>query len=192
MSRHNDVNRFLRLALSGLLVFNHALGASFAIWGILVLSASVFSPSPAQAAPQLIAFQGRLTDANSNPRNETVSMTFSIHDALINGAQLWTETQPAVVVSNGIFSAQLGSVTPIPITVFNADTRYLQVQVGSETLTPRQRLLSSPSAMHSSSAANSVQLGGVDASLYATKQYADVNGGLVLLGSTNTWTALEA
>ena len=151
MSRHNDVNRFLRLALSGLLVFNHALGASLALWGIITLSASVFSPSSAQAAPQLIAFQGRLTDANSNPRNETVSMTFSIHDALTNGSQLWTETQPAVVVSNGIFSVQLGAVTPIPPSVFSSDTRYLQVTVGAEALTPRQRLLSSPYAVSAAS-----------------------------------------
>ena len=183
-TRFDSAHRWLRLALSGLLVFNHIVGASFALWGILALSATVFSPSAVHAAPQLIAFQGRLSDANNNPRNESVSMTFQICDSLGGDCsaapgQLWTETQPAVVVSNGIFSAQLGSVTPIPITVFNADTRYLQVTVGAEALAPRQRLLSSPYAM------NSERLGGWTSAYFVSTASVSQD----VTGSTATWTA---
>jgi hypothetical protein len=121
----NSKRRFiiLRLALSGLLVFNHIVGASFAIWSFAILAASVFSPSSAQAAiPQIINFQGRLSDQGGNPRNGAFDMTFRICDSpggncAAAPGQLWTETHTGasqVSVVNGIFSVQLGAVTPIP------------------------------------------------------------------------------
>src|SRR3989344_8285178 len=98
------------------------------------------SPLVHAAIPQIISFQGRLTDANNNPRNESVNMVFTIYDQAVNGSQIWTENQTGVQVVNGVFSVSLGSWTVLPLVALNAPTRYLSVTVAGETLTPRQRL----------------------------------------------------
>ena len=60
----------------------------------------------AQGAPQLLNYQGRLTDASGAPRNGSFTMGF----AILGGPSAWSETQ-GVTVTNGFFSALLGSVT---------------------------------------------------------------------------------
>ena len=67
----------------------------------------------AQGAPQLLNYQGRLTDAGGNPRNGTFAMSF----AILGGLSAWSENQ-TVAVSNGFFSVLLGSVTPFPADLF--------------------------------------------------------------------------
>jgi hypothetical protein len=58
---------------------------------------------------------------------------------------VWQETQPNVSVSNGLFTVLLGSVTPVPDTVFKDASRYLGIKVGDEEeLINRIRLVSVP------------------------------------------------
>jgi hypothetical protein len=91
--------------------------------------------------PGLMNYQGTLTDVDGMALDTTVSMTFSIYPISAGGTPVWTETQPAVVVSSGIFNVLLGSVNSIPDTVFKDPERWLGVQVGSDPeLGPRQRL----------------------------------------------------
>ncbi|MBI4803305.1 MAG: hypothetical protein HY796_12360 [Elusimicrobia bacterium] len=96
------------------------------------LSSAQISP------PQKVNFQGRLTDLSDNPLNGSFDLTFSLYDAATAGAALWTETQTGVSVTNGAVEAILGSVTPIPYSVTASSAIYLQIQVGSEVLSPRQ------------------------------------------------------
>lgn len=98
------------------------------------------------AVPSLVNFQGKLLDTTGVPRNGTFSMTFSVWDASTGGTQLWSETQSSVSVANGVFSVLLGSVTPLTESSFGGSTRYLQIQIGAETATARQRLVTSPFA----------------------------------------------
>src|SRR3989344_5761697 len=95
----------LRLALSGLLMFHHLVGGSFALWSFAILSASVFSPPSAHAAiPPMMNFQGRLTDSGGNPRNGNFDMAFRIYDASSGGNLLWDESYTGanqVTVING-------------------------------------------------------------------------------------------
>jgi hypothetical protein len=86
-------------------------------------------------------YQGTLTDAYGVALDTTVSMTFTIYDDSTGGSTKWTETQPAVEVSSGIFNVLLGSVNSIPDTVFKNPERWLGVQVsGDAEMTPRQRI----------------------------------------------------
>lgn len=118
---------------------------------LLPIGISAFIATMAAAAvPSLINFQGKLLDTNGNPRNGTYSMTFSIWDAASGGSQLWSETQGSVPVSNGVFSVQLGAVSSIATSVFSGASTYLQVQIGGETASARQRLVTSPYAYRSS------------------------------------------
>ncbi|MCI0329607.1 MAG: hypothetical protein L0196_01445, partial [candidate division Zixibacteria bacterium] len=114
--------------------------------GILLLCSTIFA-----AVPQLINFQGILRDGNGNPvANGSYSVIFTIYDAASGGTNLWTETQ-SVTTTSGLFSTLLGSVSPIPASVFNDSSRYLGVQVGADPeMTPRQKL-SSVGYSHNSS-----------------------------------------
>jgi len=91
--------------------------------------------------PGLMNYQGTLTDAGGLALDTTVAMTFSIYSDSVGGAQVWTETQPSVAVTGGIFSVLLGRVSGIADTVFNDPQRWLGVQVGGDLeLAPRQRI----------------------------------------------------
>ena len=95
-------------------------------------------------APQLLNYQGRLTDANGAPRNGSFPMSF----AILGGTSSWSEAQ-TVSVANGFFSVLLGSVTPFPADLFTSGqtdaygpVRFLEVTVAGETLSPNIRIVS--------------------------------------------------
>ncbi len=101
--------------------------------------------------PQLIGYQGRLTDPSTDEpvANGTYDMRFCLYaDAESppgpqpEGSALWCEDQ-TVSVTDGVFSVLLGSVTPIPETVFDGTVRYLGVRVESDNeMAPRRRVAS--------------------------------------------------
>lgn len=104
----------------------------------------LLTAASAQAdVPQLINYQGRLTDGSGNPLDTTVAMVFSIYDAPTLGGVFWRETQTSVTVRGGLINVLLGSVEPLHDSVFRFPDRYLGVKVGDDPeLTPRTRLLS--------------------------------------------------
>ncbi len=108
--------------------------------------------TPALAAiPATISYQGFLTDNSGVAINSTVSMTLSLYDAASGGNQLWSETQPTVVVTKGIYTVQLGSVNTLNLP-FDA-TYYLGVTVGSDAeMTPRLVLTSAPTVFRAMNA----------------------------------------
>ena len=92
--------------------------------------------------PQLINYQGVLTDGSGNHVDGTRSIRFSIYHAPMGGSAQWTEDQ-TVTLFNGIFSVLLGSVSPIPYSVFEGSENYLALKVGSDPeMSPRKRLVS--------------------------------------------------
>ncbi|MFQ5454379.1 MAG: hypothetical protein ACE5D6_09370, partial [Candidatus Zixiibacteriota bacterium] len=93
-------------------------------------------------APQLVNYQGQLTDGTGNPvADGTYSIMFTIYDAASGGNVIWTETQSSVVVTGGLFGTLLGSVTPLNDIVFNDSIRYLGIRVSSDPeISPRIRL----------------------------------------------------
>ena len=125
----------------------------------LTLGLALFAAIPAFAAvPGLVNFQGRLLDTNKLPRNGDFLMSFKICNSLaatcsapcaVGNACLWTESQTVTVV-NGVFSAQLGAVAAIDGAVFASDSRYLEIAVAGETLSPRERLTAGPYSFKSS------------------------------------------
>lgn len=111
----------------------------------LLVIFSIAGASP--AVPQMINYQGRLTDASGNPLNGTYSITFKLYSVGTGGSAIWTETHSNVNVSNGLFNVLLGSTTPLDASKFTGTT-YLGVTVGSDPeMTPRQRLVSVPYAL---------------------------------------------
>ena len=110
------------------------------IGGLFVLMSSlpVFA-----AAPQLINYQGSLTDSSGAALDTTVSITFKIYSDAAGTTLEWSETHPSVTVSGGLLSVILGSVTPLSDSVFSDSARYLGITVGSDPqITPLSRLTS--------------------------------------------------
>ncbi len=131
--------------------------------GILVLGVTL-AAGLAWATPttsgQQMDFQGRLTDANGDPRNGTYTMVFAIYDAASSGTKIWQETWDSgttsqVTVTNGVFNVRLGTYIPLDFQgedgdsskpVFDGSDRFLEITITDgavETLDPRVQLTSS-------------------------------------------------
>ena len=91
----------------------------------------------------MINYQGKLTTPEGALIVDTLSVVFTIYDAATGGTAFWTETQATVIVEKGIFSVLLGSVNPIPDSVFTGDVRYLGVKVEADPeMNPRKEIVS--------------------------------------------------
>ncbi|HQU83281.1 MAG TPA: hypothetical protein PKY59_09165 [Pyrinomonadaceae bacterium] len=107
-------------------------------------------------------YQGRLTE-NSSAASGSYSMQFRLYDALTNGNQIGSTQNALVTVTNGVFRVNLDFGAGVFPT---GSSRWLEVQVASTTLSPRQEVTTVPFAMQSSNAVNAEQLGGVAANQY--------------------------
>ncbi|MBX4187210.1 MAG: hypothetical protein KW802_03080, partial [Candidatus Doudnabacteria bacterium] len=119
------------------------------------------------AAPTVISYQGRLTNASGVLQNGSFDFRFSIWDDPTppGGAQLWPALTPGtttLTVTDGVFNVNIGgSGFPDTLTYdFNTNsTVYLQVEVFNtisslwETLSPRQQITSSGYAINANTLA---------------------------------------
>jgi len=103
-----------------------------------------------------ITYQGRLTDANGNAVVDgDHTLTFKLYDQATDGSALWQETQN-LATSNGVFTAQLGSVSSMDALLFDK-VYYLGVTVdGGSELAPRTALSTVPYAQRAHSVDDSV------------------------------------
>ena len=108
---------------------------------ILLVASGTFATVPNQ-----INFQGTLTDSAGNPITDTRQMDFAIYTTETGGSPLWSETHSSVEIVDGLFRVQLGSVTPVPSSLFDGSLLWLGIQVSPDVqeLTPRQSLVTIP------------------------------------------------
>jgi hypothetical protein len=101
------------------------------------------------AVPQLISYQGRLTNAVGGPLDTTVVLTFTIYGDSLGVSTLWNEVHPTVTVTDGLFQVVLGSVSSLPQNVFDGSTRWLSVRIGTGASSSLMPLVSSAYAYRS-------------------------------------------
>lgn len=101
------------------------------------------------AAPNLVNYQGRLTDIAGNPVPDgNYSVTFTVYLDSVGAASVWSETQN-VTTTDGLFAVMLGAVAPFTPSAFSDSVRYLGIQIGGDPeIMPRSRLASVPFALH--------------------------------------------
>jgi hypothetical protein len=128
------------------------------IWKYVLICFAVLVcyPSAAfSAVPEIINYQGSLSDSGGNPVNATFNITFTLYDDGVAGTNLWQEVQ-SVTVTNGQFSVQLGADTggnPLPALL--DDPLFLGVQVDADAeMTPRQRITSTAFALRAKTVEN--------------------------------------
>jgi hypothetical protein len=106
-----------------------------------------------------ISYQGTLTDAAGNPITANVGMIFRFYTVSSGGEALWSESHTganSVPIVNGLFSVKLGSITQIPVAIWENPSVYLGIQVdGDNELSPRELISSVPTSIKS---ANSPQI----------------------------------
>jgi hypothetical protein len=92
--------------------------------------------------PATMNYQGKLTDASGVAVSGPVNIVFRVFDVETGGTALWSETRSSIPVTNGLFDVILGEVTPLDIPF---DRQYwIELQIGSETLSPREKLATVP------------------------------------------------
>ncbi|MCA9541417.1 MAG: hypothetical protein KC620_21105, partial [Myxococcales bacterium] len=102
--------------------------------GLLVASAALAQ------APDVLPYQGYLTDANGNAVDGRMNLTFRMYTSGNDNEPVWTEAH-AVDVENGVFSVYLGQEVPVVELVESADARYLGIEVNNDgEAQPRQKV----------------------------------------------------
>jgi hypothetical protein len=95
-------------------------------------------------------FQGFLADeVSGDPVNASYTIVARLYNAPGGGSTLWgPETHNDVTITEGWFSIELGSIVS-PLPNFDNPPYYLNLIIDGETLTPRLKLASVPSALQS-------------------------------------------
>ncbi len=96
----------------------------------------------AQGVTQPFTYQGYLRQGGAPLNNPSQSMRFRIFDALTGGTMLWDSGALTVNVANGLFTVQLNP----PASIWTGADRFLEIQVGATTLSPRVRIGATPYA----------------------------------------------
>lgn len=115
--------------------------------------------------PNTMNFQGRLRDDTGNIMADgQYNMQFRIYTVSSGGTAVWTESRTGanrVQLTNGLFSIQLGEVTPLPASLFDNTNLYFEITMatpatattsGAPTwespMTPRNKLATSAYAFN--------------------------------------------
>jgi hypothetical protein len=113
----------------------------FGLLGWLALSLA----SPLVAQP--FTYQGFLKQNGQPVTNNALPMTFRLYNALTGGNQIGSAITQNVTVQNGLFTVELNFGN-----VWTGADRYLEIQVGSTTLSPRVKITPAPYASFAASA----------------------------------------
>ncbi len=110
-------------------------------------------------APQQVKYQGVARDAaGAVIANGTLTVQFDVHTGSASGPIVYTESHAGVTTNMfGLFSINMGSVTPFPANLFGAGMEFLEVSVDFGTgLTSMgtSQFLSVPYALFADSSAN--------------------------------------
>lgn len=122
------------------------------VWGEnIVFAIGQRAPVVSQNVPQTMNYQGFLTDDSGIVINGQRDMAFRIYSVMSGGEALWEEIHTGVAINEGVFSVQLGSQgSVITDGLFSEATRWIEIEVESVVLTPRQLLGSVPYAFNAS------------------------------------------
>jgi hypothetical protein len=106
-------------------------------------------PAAPSLSSNMINYQGSLSTASGTPVTGNIGLTFRLYNIQSGGTALWTEVHAnanAVPANKGIFHVLLGSLTPIPTSVWANSNVYLGVQVQGDSveLSPREIVTAVP------------------------------------------------
>ncbi len=155
----------------------------------------LFASSARATVPDLVNYQGLLLDPNGSLVNTTTSVALGIWtdpNSTDSGTfRIYEETHPSVQVVDGVFDVLIGSGATggtFDESLFTNSDRWLEVTVGAETLSPRQRMTSvvyalqcqeAMTAMSATTASDADTLDGQDSGDFASSAH------------THSWSSLS-
>lgn len=170
---------FYRVLRNRLLSAHRLLPVVLVLFAVACLvGIGVRAPQEAWAsAADTINFQARLqTNTGAIVPDGDYNIQFNLYDTATGGSPLWTETyedytgtggsDDRLVVKDGYFSAQLGSITPFPDTIDWSQQLYLTMNVGGTSdapvwdgeMAPRLALTATPYAFEAQQADQASEL----------------------------------
>ncbi len=90
------------------------------------------------SVPNLINYQGLLEDNDGNLLDGYFDLTFTLYPNSEGTDPLWSEEHLDTYVKDGLFQVILGNITPLSEAIFEGDTVWIGIQVGT---TPEMRPL---------------------------------------------------
>lgn len=119
----------------------------FALFALVIMI--LIASSVNAQIPQLINYQGVLTNADGSPINGDRPIQFKIYNTASGGNAIWAETQ-VVGIHDGHFNVLLGSDVPIPPDIFDGGEKFLSIKVENDPeMMPRKSLVSVGYSFHS-------------------------------------------
>ena len=113
--------------------------------GLCALLILVIAGVAEATVPATLSYQGLLKDPSGQVIPDgTYSLRFRLYNVAVGGAHIWTETQ-LLPVTDGVFSAVLGTVIPLTLP-FDAPY-WISLQPAGSTELPRVELTSAPYAL---------------------------------------------
>jgi hypothetical protein len=166
------MNRSIRVMIA------MVLGALLAAALLMGAGRLLANPLASSAVPEIVNYQGYLTNSGGDPISGTITLTFRIWDASSGGNEVWNETHNSVPVSGGYFSVFLGSQgNPLTSSVFSSTSRYLEVTYNGTTF-DRQRFASVPYALVANRASEAITSTYATTATYALNAPDNGSGGV--------------
>lgn len=113
----------------------------------LLLALLLLLPGGALRAdvPQVMNYQGVLTNPQGEPYHGAVNVLFEIFNVQNGGSPLWAEDHPLLDVENGFFRTLLGTIEPLPDSIWESESLWLAITVGdADEMAPRMDIAAVP------------------------------------------------
>jgi hypothetical protein len=135
---------------------------------VALMAWTLMAPAARADVPNVITTQGILRNAAGDVVNGIYSLTFKMWTLPAQGQLLWSEVQSNVVVESGLYTATLGTTSPLPAAMFkNQGEVWLGVSIEGQAELPRVRLTTVAYAFHARSAEKA---GGLECTGCITKE----------------------
>ncbi len=131
--------------------------------------------------PNEIRYNGKLKEYRTEV-NATKSMNFKIYNQKTGGTAQWESGTKSVVVSSGIFSVVLN-----PDIDWRGKDYYIEIEIDSKKLEPREKLTAVPYSLHSNTAEKAIVKENAEFSVTVgnDKRFVvDSNGAKTIIGNT--------
>ena len=139
-------------------------------------------------ASGLMNYQGRLMDSGDLV-NAEVTMIFRLYDDALAGREVYAQTQTVTVV-DGLYSVELGGSNPVLFqsALTNAQL-WLDLQIGGQLLSPRERLNATPYVLQAQSVFGGIHDADTDSTQERLQSFdLDTNNVLSVIDAGGTWS----
>lgn len=138
--------------------------------------------------PQLINYQGVLSDSAGASLDGTFDITFKLYSQPVSGTEFWTETHSGAAVNDGLFAVILGSVTPFGAAKSTSHEIWLGITIGTDPeLSPRSQLISVPFAFNADRADTAEYAQNANSSVHSDSSFFADDAGQAIYADTSDY-----